>query len=190
METTTAVAKQPTDERASVPEDRTDARLAAGGDVAAFERIYRRHVARVHSLARRMLDADLADEVTQDVFVRAWEKLGTFRGEAAFGTWLHRVAVNVILARRKRLGIQRARFRADGAERLDRMAARRDRADLAIDLEAGMASLPAGAREVFVLYDVEGFKHAEIAEMLGVTTGTTKAQLHRARMILRDYFAA
>ncbi|MFQ5747367.1 MAG: RNA polymerase sigma factor [Gemmatimonadota bacterium] len=186
------MARQTTDEPGGdlSAEDRADARLAVGGDVEAFERIYRRHVPRVHGLARRMLDADLADEVTQDVFVRVWEKLGTYRGEAALGTWLHRVAVNVILARRKRLGIQRERFRPDGEARLAFLAGRRDRADLAVDLESGMARLPPGARQVFVLHDVEGFKHVEIADMLGVTTGTTKAQLHRARMILRQHFAA
>src|SRR5258706_1761903 len=87
-----------------------DAALAASGDATAFERLYRAHVARVHSLVRRMLDADEADDLTQDVFVRAWDKLSTFRGEAAFGTWLHRLAVNVVLARRKTLGVERGRF--------------------------------------------------------------------------------
>src|SRR5215475_459888 len=90
--------------------DVVDAALAASGDAHAYERLYRNHVARIHSLARRMINPDVADEVTQDVFVRAWEKLGTFRGEAAFGTWLHRLAINVILGRRQNLGIQRERF--------------------------------------------------------------------------------
>src|SRR5881396_902277 len=76
-----------------------DSALAASGDASAFERLYRAHVARVHTLVRRMLDADEADDVTQDVFIRAWQKLSTFRGESAFGTWLHRLAVNVVLAR-------------------------------------------------------------------------------------------
>src|SRR3979409_343475 len=87
-----------------------DSALAASGDASAFERLYRTHVARVHSLVRRMLDADEADDLTQDVFVRAWQKLSTFRGESAFGTWLHRLAVNVVLARRKTLGVERGRF--------------------------------------------------------------------------------
>ena len=76
-----------------------DAALAASGDASAFERLYRTHIARIHSLVRRMLDADEADDLAQDIFVRAWQKLGTFRGESAFGTWLHRLAVNVVLAR-------------------------------------------------------------------------------------------
>src|SRR5438552_5141383 len=87
-----------------------DTALAASGDPSAFERLYRTHVARVHTLVRRMLDADEADDVTQDVFIRAWQKLSTFRGESAFGTWLHRLAVNVVVARRKRFGIERGRF--------------------------------------------------------------------------------
>ena len=84
--------------------DRADAALAAGGDTFAFERLYRRHISRVHSLVRRMLGGDLTEEVTQDVFVRAWQKIGLFRGESAFGTWLHRLAINVVLAKRGDLG--------------------------------------------------------------------------------------
>src|SRR5690348_11500872 len=95
--------------QAKADADAVDAELAAAGDGRAFERLYRNHAARIHSLVRRMIDADVADDVTQDIFVRAWEKLGTFRGEAAFGTWLHRLAVNVILARRKTVGISRQR---------------------------------------------------------------------------------
>src|SRR5437588_10088430 len=91
-----------------------DSALAASGDATAFERLYRTHVARVHTLVRRMLDADEADDVTQDVFIRAWQKLSTFRGESAFGTWLHRLAVNVGLARRRTVGIERGRFLAPG----------------------------------------------------------------------------
>ena len=90
--------------------DAVDATLAASGDGSAFERLYRGHVSRVYALVRRMLNDDDADEVAQDIFVRAWQKLGTFRGEAAFGTWLHRLAVNVILARRETLGTRRKRY--------------------------------------------------------------------------------
>ena len=88
--------------------DAVDATLAASGDASAFERLYRGHVNRIYGLVRRMLSDDDADEVAQDIFVRVWQKLGTFRGEAAFGTWLHRLAVNVILARRETLGLSRA----------------------------------------------------------------------------------
>src|SRR2546425_10828711 len=91
-----------------------DTALAASGDASAFERLYRTHVARVHTLVRRMLDADEADDVTQDVFIRAWQKLSTFRGESAFGTWLHRLAGNVVLAPRKGGGGRRGRFITEG----------------------------------------------------------------------------
>jgi RNA polymerase sigma-70 factor (ECF subfamily) len=168
------------------PLDVGDARLAAAGDAQAFERLYRRHVARVHSLARRMIGTEDADEVTQDVFVRAWEKLGSFRGEAAFGTWLHRLAINVILGRRKQLGIRRERF-VDGEKAIGRLSANPKGAEAVIDFEAAMQLLPDGAQQVFVLHDVEGYKHEEIAEMMGISAGTSKSQLHRARLILRDY---
>jgi RNA polymerase sigma-70 factor (ECF subfamily) len=166
--------------------DAVDATLAASGDAQAFERLYRGHAARIHGLVRRMLGGEHTDEVTQDVFVRAWEKLGTFRGEAAFGTWLHRVAVNVILGRRQTLGIARGRF-TDTDESLDRMSTPRAHSDFYVDFDTAIEQLPQGARQVFVLHDVEGYKHHEVAEMLGVTTGTSKAQLHRARMALRRH---
>ena len=168
------------------PADADDAVLAAAGDAGAFERLYHRHVPRVHSLARRMIGSELADEITQDVFVRAWEKLGSFRGEAAFGTWLHRVAINVILGRRKQLGVRRERF-VDGDGVVDRLPSRPKGAETAIDFETAIERLPDGAQQVFVLHDVEGYKHGEIAEMLGISSGTSKSQLHRARMILREH---
>ncbi len=163
-----------------------DVALAAAGDTRAFERLYRQHVARIHSLSRRMagLDGD-PDELTQDVFVRAWERLGTYRGEAAFSTWLHRLAVNVILNWRRSAAAER-RWIEDGTDADTLPGARMSRAET-MDLEGAMARLPAGARQVFVLHDVEGFKHEEIAAMMGVTAGTSKAQLHRARMLLRSW---
>jgi len=162
-----------------------DVALAADGDPAAFERLYRTHVAKVHSLARRMLGSHDADEVTQDVFVRTWQKLGTFRGDSAFTTWLHRLAVNVVIERRRQYAIQRQRM-SDDESAIERTAiARPARGDLAVDFEQALATLPDGAREVFVLHDVEGYKHREIADMLDITTGTSKRQLHRARMLMR-----
>jgi len=162
--------------------------LAASGDRRAFERLYHLHVTRVFSLCARMVDDRArAEELTQDVFVRAWEKLHLFRGEAAFGTWLHRMTVNVVLNARKSEGRQRGRFEDDDdgdgiASRTARHHAPGDR----MDLEQAIGRLPKGARRVFTLHDVEGYKYEEIAEMLGVTTGATKAQLHRARMLLRQ----
>jgi len=167
-------------------QDAVDAVLAASGDAQAFERLYRRHLGRVHSLARRMLGPEEADDATQAAFIRAWEKLGTFRGESAFGTWLHRLAINVMLARRTTIGTERGR-RVEGGEALERVSARPGRADLSMDFEQAIERLPHGAREVFVLHDIEGYKHEEIAGLLGIVTGTSKAQLHRARMALRGY---
>ena len=160
--------------------------LAAAGDARAFERLYRAHLSRVYSLARRLLGPDDdADEATQDVFVRAWEKLGSFRGESAFGTWLHRLAVNALLGRRASRK-RRQRWEEPG---VDAELARGvvERPELRLDFARAIPHLPDGAREVFVLHDVEGYKHREIAELLGVTPGTSKAQLHRARSILRRH---
>ena len=165
-----------------------DVALAAAGDRRAFERLYRLHVNRVFTLCSRMVnDKTRAEELTQDVFVRAWEKLELFRGEAAFATWLHRMAVNVVLNARKSDGRQRSRFEDDDeGDGIDALPARPLAPGDRMDLEAAIARLPKGARRVFTLFDVEGYKHEEIAEMLGVTTGATKAQLHRARLLLRE----
>jgi RNA polymerase sigma-70 factor (ECF subfamily) len=166
--------------------DASDAILAAQGDLRAFERLYRAHVGRVRALACRLIGVDDADDATQEVFVRAWQKLGTFRGESAFGTWLHRLGVRVILSRRATRATRQQRF-AEGGEALDRAAAPRERPDLRVDFEMAIAQLPGGAREVFVLYDIEGYTHEEIADLLGIAVGTSKSQLHRARMSLRKH---
>ena len=167
-----------------------DVQLAAHGDRRAFERIYRANTDRVFSICVRMTgDRVRAEELTQDVFVRAWEKLGSFRGESAFSTWLHRLAVNLVLNERKSERRQESRMDA-GVEDMDVLPATRNREDnspaLSMDLEQAIAGLPPGARKVFVLHDVEGYTHEEIGGMLGVTSGGCKAQLHRARMLLRE----
>lgn len=164
----------------------TDAVLAANGDVEAFERLYRAHVARVHSLARRMAGDDAADDLTQEVFIRAWRKLGTFKGSSSFGTWLHRLAVNLILSKRTTLARHRDRHvTAEGV--LERLSGRQETPGFAMDFEAALSQLPDGARQVFVLYDVEGYSHDEIAQAMGISAGTSKSQLHRARMLLRSH---
>lgn len=159
----------------------TDPRPAAL-DLAAFEGLYRATVARVHSLARRLVGREHADEATQEVFLRAWRKRASFRGEAGAAAWLARLAHNELVNQ------ARARDRRPAVALVDEPAARpaRDRGDLALDLERALAGLPAGARCVFVLHDVEGLAHAEIAERLGVAVGTSKSQLHRARALLRE----
>jgi len=161
-----------------------DVALAASGDASAFERLYRTHVARIHSLTRRMLGSEWADEVTQDIFVRTWQKLGTFRGDSAFTTWLHRLALNVVIERRRSFAVQRERMSTDPSA-LDQVTVPPVRADLRVDFEQAIAQLPPGAREIFVLHDVEGYKHREIADLLEITSGTSKRQLHRARMLIR-----
>ena len=166
-------------------EETVEVTLAQSGDSRAFERLYRQHVNRVHSLVRRMVpDAD-AEELTQDVFVRAWQKLGSFRGESAFGTWLHRLAVNLMLEHRAGLGRDRKRWSSDETAITDQPA-RRHTIDEGLDMDDAVRQLPDGMRQIFVLYDVEGYQHDEIGQMLGISTGTSKSQLHRARMALRQ----
>lgn len=167
-------------------QDQADVRLARDGDTAAFERVYRRHTARVHALCSRMLSPEEADDLTQEVFIRAWQKLALFRGESAFGTWLHRLAVNLILAKRQTFAARRSRFDGGDVDVIP-LAARGQRPDLRVDVDAAIRTLPPGARDVFVLHDVEGYTHEEIAGLLNVTAGTSKSQLHRARMSLRKY---
>ena len=162
---------------------------AAAGDHAAFERLYHDHVGRIYSLAYRMAGEEQAEDMTQEVFIRAWNKLHTFKGQARFGTWLHRLAVNHILSRRATRKRRESR-QVSGDGVLSRLAAPlRKTPGRALDIEAALEALPTRAREVFVLYDVEGYSHDEIAEALGVTVGTSKSQLHRARMLMRERLA-
>jgi len=165
--------------------DPTDVVRARGGDPEAFERLYRATVARIHGLARRMAGAELADDLTQEVYLRAWTRLNTFRGEARFFTWLHRLAVNLIISRRISIRRRESRFAAAG-DWLQSLKGRVATPGLRMDLERAIDTLPDGAREVFVLYDVEGYRHQEIGELLGISVGTSKSQLHRARMLLRE----
>jgi RNA polymerase sigma-70 factor (ECF subfamily) len=161
---------------------------ARSGDDLAFERLYRQHVGRVYALALRLCgSAAEADSLTQDTFVRAWERLATFRGESTFGTWLHRLAVNVILGDRRTEWRRNHRITASGdLLELQVAESRTPQPGIRLDLEAAIAALPAGARTVFVLHDVEGYEHAEIAELSGIAVGTSKAQLFRARRLLRE----
>lgn len=187
---TTPPGTPPLTARAAIQgaQDRDDVALASRGDTAAFERLYRRHVARVHGLARWLLGEDEVDDAVQEVFIRVWQKLDTFAGQSAFSTWLHRVAVNLILRRRQASGTRRVRFRDE--EALEHpVAAPASRPDLRVAIERAVDLLPAGAREVFVLHDMEGYRHEEIGGMLGVDPGTSRSQLHRARMLLRRHLA-
>lgn len=164
----------------------SDVARAARGDVRAFEDLYSAHLPRVHSLVRRMTGGRDADELTQDVFVRVWQKLATFRGESSFTTWLHRLAVNVVIERFRTDSARRQRLH-DGEQIFERLTGPSASPDLPMDFETALEKLPDGAREVFVLHDVEGYKHHEIGTLLGISAGTSKAQLHRARMMLRRH---
>ena len=164
--------------------DKADVALAAAGDSLAFERLYKIHLPRIHGLVRRMAGPKDADELTQDVFVRVWQKLGTFRGDAAFSTWLHRLAVNVVIERFRSAASRRLKLVDDGVV-MDALPGRAERPDRRLQLDAALEHLPDGARQIFVLHDVEGYKHDEIATLLAISSGTSKAQLHRARMLLR-----
>jgi len=165
-----------------------DVRRAQVGDVDSFEKIYREHSPRIYALCLRLMagDAQSATELMQDVFIRAWRRLDTFRGECAFSSWLHRLAVNVMLENARSDGRRTARvLPMEDTGKLPG-AAKSSGIELSMDLESAIASLPRGARMAFVLHDVEGYQHQEIAGQLGLSVGTIKAQLHRARRLLRE----
>jgi len=182
-----AMQAESTTAPAAVPPASLTVRRAQKGDVAAFEELYRENLGRVYAVCLRLCgDPGRAEELTQDVFVRAWEKLGTFQGKSAFSTWLHRLAVNVVLGERRSEKVRVGKvFVTDDLEVFDSPTLGLDPGD-GIDLERAIAALPQGARTVLVLHDVEGYRHEEIAEMQGTAVGTSKAQLHRARKLLRE----
>ena len=186
-----------------VPDDRNGelelARQAASGDHSAFERLYRAHSARVFALCLRMSGSRVkAGELTQDVFVRVWEGLASWRGESALSTWIYRLTVNLVLSNVR--GEQRRQKHESAESDMEESAEQQDghpghregsagwvrppSVHDAIDLERAIAALPKGARTVFVLHDVEGYQHDEIAKMTGTAEGTCRAQLHRARKLL------
>jgi RNA polymerase sigma-70 factor (ECF subfamily) len=191
----TAIAAMP-----SPPSDRDAERAliarAQAGDVGAFERLYHAHAARVFGLALRLTgNRHEATELTQDVFVHAWQRLTTFRGDAAFASWLHRITVNSLFMRVRGEQRRTARVRGhndaeagdDGGD-TDSIVARARHVDVdqAVDLERAIDALPPGARRVFILYDVLGYRHEEIAQLTGLAEGTLRAQLHRARRLLME----
>lgn len=159
---------------------------ARDGDREAFEQIYRQEVGRIYALCWRLTgDADLAEELTQEAFVRAWRKLHLFRGESALSTWLHRLTVNVVMADHRVHGVRRRRQLPLEEAHSEQLANGGKAAEIGIDLERAIATLPPRARSVFVLHDLEGYGHAEIAKIAGMAIGTSKAHLHRARDLLR-----
>jgi len=166
-------------------------RQAQAGDLVAFERLYRENERKVFGLCFRLSsDPALAEELTQEVFVRAWRKLSSFRGESAFSSWLYPLTVNVALSERRSRRRRDARIVATEDPASLERAPRSPAPEAGFDLEKAMAALPPGARAVFVLHDVEGRTHEEIARLLGLAPGTSKAQLHRARRLLREALAS
>ena len=156
---------------------------AKRSDPNAFESLYRMHVNRVYGLCLRMTgNVSEAEDCTQDAFIQAWNKLGKFRGESAFSTWLHRIAVNSVLGRMRKSKREHDRIQV-AAREAPSAASIGDSGDLS-DLTDAIDKLPEGARHVFVLYAVYGYSHNEASSMLGIATGTSKAQLHRARRLL------
>jgi RNA polymerase sigma-70 factor (ECF subfamily) len=158
---------------------------AQAGDSSAFEMIYRENSPRVYALCLRLSggSTDEATELMQDVFIRAWRGLKHFRGESAFSSWLHRLTVNAMLERARSEKRRTARVLSMEDPARD-VATAASEPDMQMDLESAIAALPEGARIAFVLHEIEGFQHAEIAEQLSVAEGTVRAQLHRARKLL------
>lgn len=160
---------------------------AQQGSVAAFEELYRENVGRVYALCLRLSgDRVRAEELTQDVFVRAWEKLGSFRGESAFSTWLHRLTVNAVFGTRRAEGRRAERVLLAEDPAVFGTASATSDPGVKMDLEAAIATLPEATRSVFVLHQVEGYTHQEIARLTGRAEGTCKALLHRARKLLKE----
>ena len=159
---------------------------AKQGDIGAFEELYRFHVGRVYATCLRLSgDPDRAEEITQDVFLRLWQKIQTFKGQSAFSSWLHRISIHLVIDR-MRWEQRRTKWErvSDDLESYP-MPKRESSPETKLALEAAVASLPPGARIAFVLHDIQGYRHEEIAEMAGIASGTSKAQLHRARRLLR-----
>jgi RNA polymerase sigma factor (sigma-70 family) len=173
---------------AATGDERALVRRAAGGDGRAFEQLYRRHAGRLYGLCWRLCDGDerRAEAAAQDAFVRAWEKLDSFRGESQFGTWLHRLTVNVVLGEKRLLKRWTTLEQEDDAPPPAELRVHDPDATLATDLERALARLPKGARTVLLLHDVEGYRHDEIAALTGIAVGTSKAQLHRARKLMKE----
>ncbi|HXX20029.1 MAG TPA: sigma-70 family RNA polymerase sigma factor [Candidatus Acidoferrum sp.] len=171
-------------------------RLAQRGDAAAFERLYQLHSRRVYSLCLRMVgNTAEAEDLTQEAFLQLFRKISTFRGESAFSTWLHRLAVNVVLMKlRKKSGKETSLEQVtepdeeSGSPRRDfgapdlKLSGSLDR----VNLQRAVEQLPPGYKAVFVLHDVQGYEHNEIAEIMGCSIGNSKSQLHKARMRLRE----
>lgn len=166
------------------------AQLAATGDVGSFEELYRRHHRRVYSICLRMLQNPTeAEDLTQDVFVQLFRKIGSFRGDSAFTTWLHRMTVNQVLMhfRKRNVKLEKTTEEGETPEQIVMGTGNPDRMPIVdkIALQDAVDQLPLGYRNVFLLHDVQGYEHEEVAKILGCSVGTSKSQLHKARLKMR-----
>jgi RNA polymerase sigma-70 factor (ECF subfamily) len=183
----------PAPETVSVDAGATDlelCQLAAGGNIAAFEVIYQRYHRRTYSLCLRMSNSQTeAEDLTQEVFIQLFRKAGSFRGDSAFSTWLHRLTVNQVLMHFRRRSVKNEKVSDDGEmpEQTVRGTADPNKMPVVdrIALKKAIAQLPNGYRNVFLLHDVEGYEHEEVSRMLRISVGTSKSQLHKARLKLR-----
>jgi RNA polymerase sigma-70 factor (ECF subfamily) len=171
------------------------AQRCRNGDAAAFEELYRAHAGRLYNLVFRMAGSTPeAEDLLQEVFLHAHRKLASFRGESSLGTWLYRLAVNHCLdflrGRQAKMSRSTGSFDDDGADEPATVVPAIPTAISRLDLERSIARLPPGCRAAFILHDVEGFEHQEVAKMLGVSEGTSKSQVHKARMKLRAMLSA
>jgi len=192
-----AVQVIPAEPKAAIDSNATDielCRLAAKGDLAAFEIIYQRYHRRTYSLTLRMTGSQTeAEDLTQEVFIQLFRKIGSFRGDSAFSTWLHRLTVNQVLMHFRRRSYKNEKTSEDGEmpEQTVHGTANPNKMPIVdrIALKKAIAELPNGYRNVFMLHDVEGFEHEEVARHLGISVGTSKSQLHKARLKLRTLLA-
>ena len=164
---------------------------ASRGEMPAFEELYSRHSRRVYTLCMRMTaNTAEAEDLAQEVFIQLYRKAGSFRGESAFTTWLHRLTVNQVLMHFRRRGVKMEQVTEDGESPQQVVAGTENPSQMPvvdrIALDKAVSQLPPGYRAVFVLHDVEGHEHEEVARLLGCSVGTSKSQLHKARMKLRQ----
>jgi RNA polymerase sigma-70 factor (ECF subfamily) len=192
MATLTKLLTMPmTAERSQTASDLELAKAAASGDALAFEKLYEQYNRRVYSLCLRMLgDQSAAEDLTQDVFLQVYRKIGSFRGDSAFTTWLHRLTVNQVLMHLRKRGVKLEQTSEEGdftyVTETPLQSTRRISMVDRLALSKAISQLPPGYRTVFLLHDVEGYEHEEISGMLEVSIGTSKSQLHKARMRLRE----
>ncbi|MFN2493143.1 MAG: RNA polymerase sigma factor [Pyrinomonadaceae bacterium] len=166
------------------------ATAAGNGDMGAFEQLYERHNRRVYSVCLRMTkNIAEAEDLAQEAFIQLFRKIGSFRGESAFTTWLHRLTVNQVLMHFRKTSVKMERTTEEGETPIQIVRGTEDPNKMPvldrISLDNALKQLPPGYRSVFVLHDIEGHEHEEIAKILGVAVGTSKSQLHKARMKLR-----